>query len=107
RGLALRGPGLEELDDAGQTAGDVGAGDAAGVEGPHGELRAGLADRLGGDDADSLAELDRLAGRERAAVALAAHAELGLARQRRAGAHPGDGVVVAEQDELLVADLGA
>src|SRR5690606_9771446 len=34
-GLALRAAGLEELDDAGQTAGDVGAaGDAAGVERP-------------------------------------------------------------------------
>jgi hypothetical protein len=29
------------------------------VEGPHRELGAGLADRLGGDDADGLAELDR------------------------------------------------
>ena len=36
------------------------AGDAAGVERPHGELRAGLADRLGGDDADRLADLDVL-----------------------------------------------
>ena len=35
---------------------------AADVEGTHGELRAGLADGLGGDDADRLAELDQLAG---------------------------------------------
>ena len=57
-GLALRGAGLEQLDDAGQTVGDVLTGDTAGVEGPHGQLRAGLADGLGGDDADRLAELD-------------------------------------------------
>ena len=64
----LRGrAGLEQLDDPGQTAGDVtgGAGDAAGVEGPHRQLGAGLADRLGRDDADRLAVLDRLAGGQR------------------------------------------
>src|SRR4029079_18374051 len=48
-GLALGAAGLEELDHAGQTAGDVLAtGDAAGVEGAHGELGARLTDRLGG-----------------------------------------------------------
>ena len=74
---AARGPGgpalgrasLEQLDHAGQTAGDVLAGDATGVERTHGELGAGLADRLGGDDPDRLAELDRLAGRQRTPVA--------------------------------------
>ena len=45
---------------------------AADVEGPHRQLRAGLANRLRRDDADGLAELDRLAGREVAAVALGA-----------------------------------
>ncbi len=45
--------------------------DAADVEGTHGELRAGLADGLRGDDADRFAELDHLAGRQVAAVALA------------------------------------
>src|SRR5205807_7274331 len=43
--LALRDPGLEQLLDPGQALGDVDAGDAAGVEGPHGELGARLADR--------------------------------------------------------------
>ena len=68
-GLALGRASLEELDHAGKTAGDVGAGDAAGVEGTHGELRAGLADGLGGDDADRLTDLDVLAGGQRHAVA--------------------------------------
>ena len=47
-------------------------GDTAGVERPHRQLRAGLADRLGGDDADRLADADQLAGRQVAAVAGAA-----------------------------------
>ena len=38
-------------------------GDAADVERPHRQLRAGLADGLGGDDADRLAELDEVAAR--------------------------------------------
>ena len=58
---ALGRAGLEQLDDAGQTVRDVLTGDTAGVEGPHGELRAGLADGLGGDDADRLALVDELA----------------------------------------------
>jgi hypothetical protein len=48
---ALGRAGLEQLDDTGQAVGDVLTRDSAGVEGPHGELRAGLTDRLGGDDA--------------------------------------------------------
>ena len=65
----LRGTGLEELDDAREAVGDVLTRDATGVEGTHGELRARLTDRLGGDDADRLAELDELAGGEHRAVA--------------------------------------
>ena len=60
----LRVPGLEDLDDARQTVRDVGAGDAAGVERPHRQLRARLADRLRGDDADRVADLGDLAGGE-------------------------------------------
>ena len=68
-GLALGDPGLEQLLDARQALRDVLAGDAAGVERPHGQLRAGLADGLGGDDADRLADPDHAAGGEVAAVA--------------------------------------
>ena len=72
--LALGDARLEQLLDARQTLGDVLAGDAAGVERPHRELRARLADRLGGDDAHRLAEVDEVAGGQVAAVAHAAHA---------------------------------
>ena len=59
--LALGLAGLEQLDHARQAVRDVLAGDAAGVERPHGELRARLADRLRGDDADRLADVDHAA----------------------------------------------
>jgi hypothetical protein len=42
---------------------------AANVEGTHGQLRARLTDRLGGDDADSLADVDRRTARQVTAVA--------------------------------------
>jgi hypothetical protein len=58
---------------------------AADVERAHRQLRAGLADRLRRDDADREAELDQLAGREVAAVALGA-----AAAPRRAGEHRAD-----------------
>ena len=57
-GLALGDPGLEQLLDARQARGDVESGDAAGVERPHRELGARLADRLGRDDADRLTGTD-------------------------------------------------
>ena len=81
-GLALGDAGLEQLLDARQAGGDVQAGDAAGVERPHRQLRAGLADRLGGDDADRLAGADHLAGGEVAAVARPADAVASLAGER-------------------------
>ena len=89
-GRAARRAGLEQLDDAGQTAGDVLTGHTTGVEGPHRQLRAGLADGLGGDDADGLAELDRLAGGQRPAVAEGADAELGVAGEHRPHPDPVD-----------------
>ena len=73
-GLALGHARLEQLLDARQAGGDVQPGDAAGVERAHGQLRAGLTDRLSGDDAHRLADADQCAGREVAAVARAAHA---------------------------------
>src|SRR5207342_2492950 len=71
---ALRFARLEELDDARQALRDVLAGDAAGVERPHGQLRAGLADRLGGDDPNRVADVDGRAGRRGDSVAGTAHA---------------------------------
>ena len=81
-GLALGDPGLEQLLDARQALRDVLAGDAAGVERPHRQLGAGLADGLGGDDADRLADPDHAAGGQVAAVAHPAHARARLAGER-------------------------
>ena len=55
------------------------------VEGPHRQLRAGLADRLRRDHADRFADVDQAAAAQVAAVALGADAEAGFAGQR--GAH--------------------
>src|SRR5215831_449865 len=57
------------------------------MEGAHGELGARLADRLGGDHTDRLAEIDRRAAGEIAPVALGAYAVSGLAGESRADAH--------------------
>src|SRR6187551_3663911 len=63
-GRTLRVAGLEDLDDAREAVRDVRAGHTAGMEGAHGQLGAGLADRLGGDDADRVTDLAHLAGGE-------------------------------------------
>ncbi len=84
---ALRTARLEQLDHARQAVRDVRAGDAAGVERTHGQLRAGLADRLRGDDADRVADLGERAGGHRAAVAGLAHAAGRLALEHRAHRH--------------------
>ena len=105
-GRATRRAALEQLDDARQTTGDVLAGHTTGVEGPHRQLRAGLADRLSGDDADGLAELDRTTGRQRTAVAECADAELGVAREHAADAQAADRRIVAQCRHLGVADDG-
>ena len=60
--------------------------DAAGVERAHRELRARLADRLGGDDADGQAFLDDLVGAHVDAVAAGADAARALAGERAADA---------------------
>ena len=59
-------------------------GRAADVERTHGQLRAGLADGLRGDDADRFAALHQAAGGQVAAVAELANAALGFAGQHRA-----------------------
>ncbi len=78
----LRGHVLRLLGDA--------ARGAAVVEGPHRELGARLADRLRGDDAHRLADLDRFAGGQVAAVALRAHAAPRLAGEHRTDLDPLD-----------------
>src|SRR4029079_13822326 len=87
----------EDLDDAREAVRDVRAGNAAGVERPHGELRARLADRLRGDDADRVADLAHPAGGEEDAVAGPANAVLALALQHRPD---------RERLELTLLDLG-
>ena len=75
---------------------------AADVERAHRQLRAGLADRLGGDDADGQAELDQLAGRQVAAVAARADAAARRAGQHRADLHLLDAGVLHFRRQLLV-----
>src|SRR5690554_5494423 len=112
---------LHQLDHAREALRDVGAGgDAARVERAHRELRAGLADRLGGDRADRLAEADVAHQRHVHAVAADAHAGARLAGQRAADGHGldlgvvghagGDGLDVLHVEDLArllleVADL--
>ena len=60
---------------------------ATDVEGAHGQLRAGLADRLRGDDTHGLADVDQAAATQIAAVALGADAEARATGQGRAHAH--------------------
>src|SRR5207302_11243979 len=85
---------------------DVGARDATRVEGPHGQLGAWLADRLGGDDADRLTNLDQLASRQVAAIAEATDALARLAGQHRPDFDLGD-ARLDQVARLDVADLGA
>ena len=78
---------------------------AADVERSHRQLRAGLADGLRRDDADRLAELDHLAGRQVAAVALRAHAAARRAGQHRADLHLLDARILNRRRGLLVHHL--
>ena len=101
RRLALGLTGLEQLDDARQTVGDVVTGHTTGVEGTHGQLRAGLTDRLGRDGADRLADVDELAGGQRPSVALGAGSGLGLTGEDRADPH----LLDAGCDQLVDLDV--
>src|SRR5215213_2920329 len=105
RGLALGDAGLEELHHTRQTVGDVLTRDTTGVEGAHRQLGAGLTDRLGGDDADRLADVHELAGRERPAVAGGAGAEQRLAGEDAADLHLRD-VGVDQRGDEDVAQVG-
>src|SRR3954453_17717758 len=81
---------------------DVRAGDTAGVERTQGQLRARLADRLGGDDAHRGADRHELAGRHRDAVAALADAGVGLALEHRADRdHQRRRVVARDLADLL------
>ena len=109
---ALRLARLEQLDDTRQTVRDVRAGDPAGVERPHRQLGAGLADRLRGDDPDGVADLSDLAGRHRAAVARLADPGRRLALQHRTDRHAHDltggglgGKRLHQRRELAAVDL--
>src|SRR6185312_16304141 len=78
---------------------------AADVEGPHRQLRAGLADRLGGDDSDRLADIDRRSAREVASVAFGADALLRCAYQGRTDLHALDSDLLDLRDHRFVEEL--
>ena len=84
RGHTLGLPGLEQLLNTGKALRDVTACQTAGMEGTHGQLRTGLADGLGCDNADCLAGADRLLRGKVHAIALGAHTAVGLAGQNSA-----------------------
>src|SRR5699024_6973298 len=105
RGRTLGGTRLEELLHAGQTLRDViGRCRTTGVERTHRQLRAGLTDRLGGDDTDRLADVDEVARCERTPVAASADADRRVTGEHGAHLDLGD----AGGDELVdhrVADV--
>ena len=79
---------------------------AADVEGPHRELRPRLADRLGGDHADGLAQVDELALREVAAVAQRAHTAALAAGEHRSDRDVLDAGLL-DDPHLVLVELGA
>ena len=83
---------VDEVDQPSAAGGDLRllsntAGGAADVEGAQGQLGAGLADTLGGDHANRLADVDHPPAGHIAAVAVDAHTALRLAGQHRADQH--------------------
>ena len=74
-----------------------GRGDAAGVEGAHGQLRARLADRLGGDDADRLADVHQVTARQVASVAASNTPNGGRAGDGRTHLHRPDAGVLSSR----------
>src|SRR5262249_1315467 len=75
--------------------------DAADVERAHRQLRAGLADRLGRDDADGLADVHDITTRQVAAVAHDANAAPRLTRENRPDLDAIDARVLDDPDLLL------
>src|SRR6266851_1936200 len=78
---------------------------AADVEGPQGQLRTRLADRLRRQNPDRLPQVHHVHGGEVAAVAHAAHAALRLAREHRSDLHRLDAGVLDRLRRLLVDEL--
>src|SRR6185437_11563869 len=78
-GLAFGNSRLEQLLDAGQTSRDVETGDTTGVEGPHRQLGAWLANALSRDDSDCLAHIDDVSAGRATPVAILADSVGGLA----------------------------
>ncbi len=70
---------LKKLLYTGKTLCDIVACHTAGMEGTHGKLCTGLTDGLRRNDADSLTDLNRLAGRHIRAVTLRADTHMGTA----------------------------
>ena len=79
---AFGGPHLKEFLHPRQAGGDVGTGNAPGVESPHRELSAGFANALRGNDADGLPDFHQLPGGRQTPVAQLANAAAGLTGQR-------------------------
>ena len=75
---------------------------AADVEGAHGQLRARLADRLRGDDADRLAHVDAMPAPQIAAIALRANAVAGFAGDGRTHHDLIDAHLFQELDQFFV-----
>ena len=72
---------LEQFLNAGKTLRDVfGRCDTTGMEGTHGQLGTGLADGLGGDDADSLTDLNAFTVGHIGTVAVGADADVCIGR---------------------------
>src|SRR5712671_1051319 len=97
--MEVDGAGVPGLDGRGLRAPGGGAAD---VEGAHGELRAGLADGLRGDDADRFTDVHLAPAGEVAAVALDADAAPGLAGEHRADLHLLDAGFLDVLDLVLV-----
>ena len=72
---------LKQLLDTGKTLCDIAAGNAACMEGTHGQLGTRLTDGLGRDDPDCLAHLYRLAGGHVGTVTLRADTDVTLTGQ--------------------------